>query len=103
MTVINTNISALTAEQGQRTSQMGLAMAMKRLSTRQRINSAKDDAAGLAISQRMTDPTLVTTDRVQTAYVTVSLTSSKGINVKAGTMAFGAASNFTRLGFEEIK
>ncbi|GGE05612.1 hypothetical protein GCM10011529_10000 [Polymorphobacter glacialis] len=54
MTVINTNISALTAQAGQRTSQMGLAMAMERLSTGQRINSAKDDAAGLAISQRMT-------------------------------------------------
>ncbi len=54
MTVINTNLSALTAQNGQRTSQMGLSMAMERLSTGQRINSAKDDAAGLAISQRMT-------------------------------------------------
>ncbi len=54
MPVINTNISALTAQAGQRTSQMGLATAMERLSTGQRINSAKDDAAGLAIAQRMT-------------------------------------------------
>ena len=54
MTVINTNTSALTAQAGQRTAQMGLSMAMERLSTGQRINSAKDDAAGLAISQRMT-------------------------------------------------
>jgi flagellin len=54
MTVINTNLSALTAQNGQRMSQMGLSMAMERLSTGQRINSAKDDAAGLAISQRMT-------------------------------------------------
>lgn len=54
MTVINTNISALTAQSGQRTAQTGLSMAMERLSTGQRINSAKDDAAGLAISQRMT-------------------------------------------------
>ncbi len=54
MTVINTNISALTAQRGQSVAQMGLAMAMERLSTGQRINSAKDDAAGLAISQRMT-------------------------------------------------
>ncbi len=54
MTVINTNLSALTAQNGQRTSQLGLSMAMERLSTGQRINSAKDDAAGLAISQRMT-------------------------------------------------
>ncbi|TFU05626.1 flagellin [Polymorphobacter arshaanensis] len=54
MTVINTNTSALTAQAGQRTAQMGLSMAMEQLSTGQRINSAKDDAAGLAISQRMT-------------------------------------------------
>ncbi len=54
MTVINTNISALTAQSGQRVAQSGLTMAMERLSTGQRINSAKDDAAGLAISQRMT-------------------------------------------------
>ena len=54
MTVIKTNLSALTAQAGQRTAQQGLSMAMERLSTGLRINSAKDDAAGLAISQRMT-------------------------------------------------
>ncbi|MBB6227488.1 flagellin [Polymorphobacter multimanifer] len=54
MTVINTNISALTAQSGQRIAGKGLMMAMERLSTGLRINSAKDDAAGLAISQRMT-------------------------------------------------
>jgi len=54
MTVINTNISAMNAQSGQRTAQMALQDAMTRLSTGQRINSAKDDAAGLAISQRMT-------------------------------------------------
>jgi len=54
MTVINTNISALTAQAGQRTSQMGISTAIERLSSGQRINSSKDDAAGLAISQRMT-------------------------------------------------
>ncbi len=54
MTVINTNVSALTAQRGQSVAQMSLSMAMERLSTGQRINSAKDDAAGLAISQRMT-------------------------------------------------
>ena len=54
MTVINTNLNALTAQSGQRMAQMELQNAMQRLSTGQRINSAKDDAAGLAISQRMT-------------------------------------------------
>lgn len=54
MTVINTNLSALTAQSGQRVAQNSLSTAMERLSTGLRINSAKDDAAGLAISQRMT-------------------------------------------------
>ena len=54
MTVINTNLSALTAQNGQRMAQMSLSMAMEKLSTGSRINSAKDDAAGLAISTRMT-------------------------------------------------
>ena len=54
MTVINTNISALTAQAGQRAANKGLMTAMERLSSGMRINSAKDDAAGLAISQRMT-------------------------------------------------
>jgi len=54
VTVINTNLNALTAQSGQRMAQMELQAAMQRLSTGQRINSAKDDAAGLAISQRMT-------------------------------------------------
>ena len=54
MTVVNTNINALTAQGAQRTANMGLSQAIQRLSTGMRINSAKDDAAGLAISQRMT-------------------------------------------------
>ncbi len=54
MTIINTNLSALRAQNGSRTAQAGLDTAMERLSTGLRINSAKDDAAGLAISQRMT-------------------------------------------------
>jgi len=54
MAVINTNISAINAQAGQKMAQMSLQDAMTRLSTGQRINSAKDDAAGLAISQRMT-------------------------------------------------
>jgi len=54
MTVINTNLAALKAQSGSRTAQAGLDKAMERLSTGLRINSAKDDAAGLAIAQRMT-------------------------------------------------
>ena len=52
--VINTNISSLNAQNNLSRSQGDLAMALQRLSTGLRINSAKDDAAGLAISERMT-------------------------------------------------
>ena len=52
--MINTNISALTARNAQRSVNNMVRLAMQRLSTGQRINSAKDDAAGLAISQKMT-------------------------------------------------
>jgi flagellin len=54
MTVINTNINALTAQSAQRAANASLGQSMERLSTGKRINAAKDDAAGLAISQRMT-------------------------------------------------
>jgi flagellin len=54
MSVINTNISALQAQNSLRTTGLNLSTAMERLSSGTRINSAKDDAAGLAISTRMT-------------------------------------------------
>jgi len=49
---INTNISSLNAQRNLNTSQSSLATSLQRLSTGLRINSAKDDAAGLAISER---------------------------------------------------
>lgn len=52
--VINTNIQSLNAQRNLSTSQGALATSMQRLSSGLRINSAKDDAAGLAISDRMT-------------------------------------------------
>src|ERR1700690_1847834 len=52
--VINTNIASLDAQRNLSNSQMTLSQAMQRLSSGLRINSAKDDAAGLSISQRMT-------------------------------------------------
>ncbi len=54
MTVIASNISALRASNASTSAQMALSTSMQRLSTGQRINSAKDDAAGLAISASMT-------------------------------------------------
>ncbi|MDN5250651.1 flagellin [Betaproteobacteria bacterium LSUCC0117] len=53
MTVINTNVNALFAKNSITANARDLSTAMERLSTGSRINSAKDDAAGLAISTRM--------------------------------------------------
>lgn len=51
--IINTNIASLNAQRNLTSSQSSLATSLQRLSTGLRINSAKDDAAGLAISERM--------------------------------------------------
>jgi len=52
--IINTNIASLNAQRNLNTSQASLATSLERLSSGLRINSAKDDAAGLAISERFT-------------------------------------------------
>jgi flagellin len=54
MTVINTNIKSLVSQNAMVKNNRDLSNAMQQLSTGKRINSAKDDAAGLAISSRMT-------------------------------------------------
>ena len=53
MTVINTNVKSLVAQTSLASNSNKLSTAMERLSTGSRINSAKDDAAGLAIANRM--------------------------------------------------
>lgn len=52
--VINTNVMSLNSQRQLNMSQKSLATTMERLSSGLRINNAKDDAAGLAISERMT-------------------------------------------------
>ena len=54
MTVINTNVAASITANALTKNERAMHQAMERLSTGQRINSASDDAAGLAISSRMT-------------------------------------------------
>jgi flagellin len=54
MTYIGTNVTALRAQNAINKSAASLGTAMERLSSGKRINSAKDDAAGLAIASRMT-------------------------------------------------
>ena len=51
---INTNIISLNAQRNVGTAQAALASSMQRLSSGLRVNSAKDDAAGMAIAERMT-------------------------------------------------
>lgn len=53
MSVINTNITAMIGQQNLSRSASALSTAMERLSSGLRINSAKDDAAGLAIANRI--------------------------------------------------
>jgi flagellin len=50
---INTNVMSLTAQRNLNSSQSTLATSMQRLSSGLRVNSSKDDAAGLAIAERM--------------------------------------------------
>src|SRR4051794_23764541 len=52
--IINTNIASLNAQHNLNSSQTGLATALQRISSGMRINSAKDDAAGMAIAGRFT-------------------------------------------------
>jgi len=54
MSVINTNVKALAAQASMSNVEKKMQASMERLSTGSRINSAKDDAAGLAITNRMT-------------------------------------------------
>src|SRR5690554_5810475 len=54
MSVINTNITSLIGQQNLQKSQSSLQTSMERLSSGLRINSAKDDAAGQAIANKMT-------------------------------------------------
>jgi flagellin len=54
MATINTNISALGAQNAMKVNARNMSATMEQLSTGRRINSAKDDAAGLAIGQNMT-------------------------------------------------
>ena len=53
MSTINTNVQSLNAQRNLAQSSGSLATSMQRLSSGLRVNTAKDDAAGLAIAERM--------------------------------------------------
>ncbi|NBV95615.1 MAG: hypothetical protein EBR90_02345 [Actinobacteria bacterium] len=79
---INSNISALSAQGSLRSNGLKLTQSMERLSTGIRINSAKDDAAGLAISSRMTAKLRGITAAVRNAHDGLSIleTAEGGLN-----------------------
>lgn len=82
MSVINTNVRALTAQSSLRKINGDLSTAMERLSTGLRVNGAKDDAAGLSISNRMTAQIRGTAMAIRNANDGLSLlqTAEGGIN-----------------------
>jgi len=76
MTVINTNMLSLSAQRSVGNAGGSLATSMERLSSGLRINSAKDDAAGLAISDRMTAQIRGLSQAVRNANDGISMTQT---------------------------
>ena len=84
---INTNINSLNAQRNLSSSQASLSVSMQRLSSGLRINSAKDDAAGLSISDRMTSQIRGSTQAARNANDGISLAqTAEGALGSAGTI-----------------
>lgn len=73
MSVINTNVKALFGQAALKSSERAMGTAMSQLSTGKRVNSAKDDAAGMAIATRMTQQIRSLNQAVRNAGDAVSL------------------------------
>ena len=73
MSVINTNVKALYTQSALKMTDRASAIAMQQLSTGKRINSAKDDAAGMAIATRMTQQIRSLNQAVRNAGDAISL------------------------------
>ena len=74
--VINTNIMSLNAQRRLETAQQSTQTSMQRLASGLRINSAKDDAAGLAISNRMTSQVRGLNQAVRNANDAISMSQT---------------------------
>lgn len=84
---INTNIASLTAQRNLASSQADAATSMQRLSSGLRINSAKDDAAGLAIASRLTSQINGLNQAVRNANDAVSVVQiAEGALVESGNI-----------------
>ena len=75
-TSINTNVASLNAQRNLSTSALSLTTSMQRLSSGLRVNSAKDDAAGLAIATRMDSQTRGMNVAIRNANDAISLAST---------------------------
>lgn len=85
--VINTNIMSLNSQRNLNTSQEALQTSLQRLSSGLRINSAKDDAAGLAISERFTSQIRGLNQAVRNANDGISLSqTAEGALAEAGNI-----------------
>lgn len=87
MAVVNTNVNAAVAQNALVRNERNMNTAMERLSTGQRINSAKDDAAGLAIASRMTSQIKGLETGVRNANDAISMISvADGALIEVGNM-----------------
>ena len=76
MTSINTNLISMNAQRNQSMSQSSLSTAVQRLSSGLRVNSSKDDAAGLAIAERMNTQVRGMNVAIRNANDAISLTQT---------------------------
>jgi len=84
---INTNLVSLNAQRNLASSQSSLAVSMQRLSSGLRVNSAKDDAAGLAIAERMQTKVRGMTVAIRNANDAISMSqTAEGALGKVGDM-----------------
>jgi len=84
---INTNLVSMNAQRNQGTSQSSLALSMQRLSSGLRVNSAKDDAAGLSIADRMNTQVQGMNVAIRNANDAISLSqTAEGALGKVGDM-----------------
>ena len=87
MAVVNTNVNASVAQNALARNERSMNTAMERLSTGQRISSAADDAAGLAIASRMTSQIRGLETAVRNANDGISMISTAdGALVEVGNM-----------------
>ena len=87
MAVINTNISAILTQNAMMKNDRDMQTTMERLSTGKSVNSAKDDAAGIAVSSRMTSQIKGLDQAVQNAGDAISMIqTADGASIELGNM-----------------